>query len=360
MTQDLMLQPEDSLLTTEMKGNLTTDTNQNTDQINQEGSFTPPAAWGTDTNLKAAESNSPIQPPLPTLQNKENPSNLLHTIFVGLALILGGVLIGVIAAKYIPVSNLSSEVPVVPEDLVTPTPVVPSANSEYIQITPTPVVVPTSTPSALLNLKWNMLTVKSPVSFSYSYRLYYPTTWTVKEQRNIKKADDTGFSSLVLTKGGYSLKILQGTSTENNGNKACVYPDDPTLEGMKQNYSDFKDIFKEQEIRWRFSHDSTSTTSVIYRVCEKINEKDYGEETVLGYITVTGKDTDLATIDEIKYIIERIQIIKGTLPSASYTCPASGWVDCQPILDVAKQKACSSQAMAWYKENCPDFQGGAL
>jgi hypothetical protein len=47
-------------------------------------------------------------------------------------------------------------------------------------------------------------------------------------------------------------------------------------------------------------------------------------------------------------------------PSSSYTCPASGWVDCMPILDEAKKKACSPEAMTWYKANCPNFQGGAM
>ncbi|HOX96364.1 MAG TPA: hypothetical protein PLI45_03200 [Candidatus Woesebacteria bacterium] len=46
--------------------------------------------------------------------------------------------------------------------------------------------------------------------------------------------------------------------------------------------------------------------------------------------------------------------------NAKYTCPTNGWVDCMPVLDAAKTIACSTEAMAWYKTNCPNFQGAAL
>lgn len=47
-------------------------------------------------------------------------------------------------------------------------------------------------------------------------------------------------------------------------------------------------------------------------------------------------------------------------PNNTYKCPENGLVNCMPILDEARQKACSPQAMEWYKTNCPNFQGGAL
>jgi hypothetical protein len=50
----------------------------------------------------------------------------------------------------------------------------------------------------------------------------------------------------------------------------------------------------------------------------------------------------------------------STPPAASYACPVNGWVDCMPIMDEAKKKACSPEAMTWYKANCPNFKGGAL
>jgi hypothetical protein len=41
--------------------------------------------------------------------------------------------------------------------------------------------------------------------------------------------------------------------------------------------------------------------------------------------------------------------------SVSYTCPGSGWIDCMPGTD--PKPGCSTEAINWYKENCPDFKG---
>lgn len=46
--------------------------------------------------------------------------------------------------------------------------------------------------------------------------------------------------------------------------------------------------------------------------------------------------------------------------TSSYQCPASGWVGCMPILSEEGKRACSTEAMAWYKANCPNFKGAAL
>lgn len=40
-----------------------------------------------------------------------------------------------------------------------------------------------------------------------------------------------------------------------------------------------------------------------------------------------------------------------------YTCPAGGWIDCMPGPDT--KPGCSTEAINWYKENCPDFKGVA-
>lgn len=43
----------------------------------------------------------------------------------------------------------------------------------------------------------------------------------------------------------------------------------------------------------------------------------------------------------------------------AYTCPANGWVDCMLIIEGPKVKACSPEALEWYKANCPNFRGVA-
>ena len=40
-----------------------------------------------------------------------------------------------------------------------------------------------------------------------------------------------------------------------------------------------------------------------------------------------------------------------------YTCPQNGWENCMPILSEEGKLACSKEAEAWYKANCPNFKG---
>ena len=47
-------------------------------------------------------------------------------------------------------------------------------------------------------------------------------------------------------------------------------------------------------------------------------------------------------------------------PSSSYTCPQSGYIDCMPTVGVEKRNyKCTKEAISWYTENCPNFQGVA-
>lgn len=46
-----------------------------------------------------------------------------------------------------------------------------------------------------------------------------------------------------------------------------------------------------------------------------------------------------------------------TAIEAMYQCPENGWVNCMPILTEKAKKACSKEAVLWYKSNCPKFEG---
>lgn len=50
----------------------------------------------------------------------------------------------------------------------------------------------------------------------------------------------------------------------------------------------------------------------------------------------------------------------GTCAKSTLTCPSNGWVDCEPSPNAGIRYECTPEAMNWYKENCPNFQGGAL
>lgn len=44
--------------------------------------------------------------------------------------------------------------------------------------------------------------------------------------------------------------------------------------------------------------------------------------------------------------------------TTTYLCPANGWVGCMPGQEAKPE--CSTEAMSWYKTNCPNFKGAAL
>ncbi len=44
---------------------------------------------------------------------------------------------------------------------------------------------------------------------------------------------------------------------------------------------------------------------------------------------------------------------------SEFVCPVNGWINCMPILTPEASKHCASGAIAWYKKNCPNFQGVA-
>jgi len=68
-------------------------------------------------------------------------------------------------------------------------------------------------------------------------------------------------------------------------------------------------------------------------------------------------------LDAFKFL--KNEATASATPTASssanlYKCPPSEYVDCMPILTPEKQAACTPDAMAWYKINCPNFKGGAM
>ena len=398
MTQDLMIQPEDSLLPVAPKEPVIAELKESLDQTDHEVSFTVPATWGSDMTLKPAEITSPQETPqknteplqpvvypwLPNQQNQVPPSqptplphpeqpqtpqqtispqassnqssfNLPRIILIGLVLVLCGVLLGILASKYFPffvskpIVELGHEQPVVVPTTISP------INPSAILISPKIEIAPTATSSTLVNLRWNLVTIKSPVSFFSSYRLHYPITWAVKESRTTKGANDSGSSVLTMTKGKTSFKIIQSVGDA----AGCLYPGDADKDGMYQRYQSSREIIKPNFL-WRWGQVVGEEGKSLYYVCELKSSGTFVASTVIGYISLSDSAIDDQTLEEFNYILEKIEIINNTSPISVYQCPTSGWVDCQPVLDDAKTKACSTEAMAWYKTNCPNFQGEAL
>lgn len=57
---------------------------------------------------------------------------------------------------------------------------------------------------------------------------------------------------------------------------------------------------------------------------------------------------------------EIIDSFEPLLKQSEFKCPQSGWVNCMPILNDVGKKACSEDAVRWYRSNCPGFQGLAM
>jgi hypothetical protein len=79
-------------------------------------------------------------------------------------------------------------------------------------------------------------------------------------------------------------------------------------------------------------------------------------------LTIQYGEQQSTSLSELKYenIFDQIlSTFKFTdQASINYTCPTSGYVDCMPTVGETKTE-CSTEAMSWYKANCPNFKGGA-
>ncbi len=223
----------------------------------------------------------------------------------GVALILFGTLLGVLASRFLPMSpsapfteNVGLNPEVNPSETGLET-------SPVIEITLPP--APTATPSSLLNLRWNMMTVRSPLPLFTSYQFYYPTIWSIKEYRNFPSSKDGGNSTLTLIKGTTTLTIRQAPGEVSE----CLFPADPDGGEMTVRYSDFRSLIKRDIITWRWAKKVTDDTSSIFDVCESISGGKYTSPTSIGYLTVISPTAvDAETLDEINFILEKIVILK--------------------------------------------------
>jgi hypothetical protein len=221
--------------------------------------------------------------PLPTKKapSSSKPSNFLKTFFTVIALILFGILVGVLASRYLPASQ-PVEVPV-----VTPTP------TPTIEVTPTPVI-----PEIIITEPASGSAIISPATIIGSA----PKGWTFE-----------GVLSILIEDSQHN-KIAGGSVLT-------------------------KEI-------------NTSDNRVSFETSLPFSTK-----VVSGFITIKNDNPSGLPENEKSF---SLPVTFGSITSTTFICPASGWVDCMPVLDTAKQKACSTEAMLWYKANCPNFKGAAL
>ena len=315
-------------------------TTPSTQTISNKVSFDPPQNWGTHspdaTPSTSSSTTSPVianplnTPVIPAQEgnlpagmqvnqispNEESTSISIIKIFlISLGLILLGVLLGVLAAKFFQPAQINNT----PSD---PVIVSPEASPSSIVSTPIIIPTPTATPEALLKLNWKNFT-------NSNYKLFYPSAW-------VRKSVTGG---VTLTKGTNIISLMTSSSSY-----SC---DKHSVQGI------VKDGYL-----WDLQEASVSSQ---YYLCET-TDKGQSPNTSIGSVKLVGPKVDSATLDEFKYILEKIEIVKKqtTSPKVSFVCPSSEYIDCMPTVGGSKKNECSPEAMAWYTANCPNFKGGAL
>lgn len=104
------------------------------------------------------ESQPPLLPPAPAAPLSSKKSGFLKTFLIVIALILFGILIGVLASRFVPMTESSTAI-------ATPTPTVAI----------TPVGLETPTPTIDVTADW-----KTYTNTTYGYSFKYPNMWTLE------------------------------------------------------------------------------------------------------------------------------------------------------------------------------------
>jgi hypothetical protein len=235
---------------------------------------------------------TPPTPPTPQPIKTSSPAGRIFLVW--LALVLLGVFLGVLASFFLPTFSLSSLTgSVTPNLSPSPSLSLVDPQAEMLDITPTlevtPLSEPTATPSALLDLKWNMMTVKSPNPNFSSYKIYYPTTWNIKEYKNTPAKIDSGTSTLILSKGTATVTLLQQAASDTS----CTYET-----------SQYREFIKDSLV-WRASPSINDNS--YYEVCEKTADGGFTNSVKTGAIFANNL-VDQQTVDEFNYILEKIII----------------------------------------------------
>lgn len=237
---------------------------QETDKV----SFEPPQSWGAPTSQPAFDLNMSPKEDLSTKQElpsqTENKTSFLKVFLISLSLILLGILLGILAAKFFQPTSVSQTTP---EEnmIISPT----TTSTPEIETAPLMIPSPTATPEALLSLKWKNHTTEI-------YKLYYPQTWSLKFITN----------GLTISKGKTTISILAKTENEESCDKNSFY---------KINKGPF--VWDIQE----------STPSSKYHVCEVV-DSEVVQTTYIGDISLKGTNIDQNTLDEFKYILEKVEL----------------------------------------------------
>lgn len=246
---------------------------------------------------------TPLQAPATPSSSKK--TGFLKTFFIIIALILFGILIGVLASRFLPM----------PSSTITPTP------------TPTVTisVTPTASPSAVIDETADWLTYKNTLS---RYTFKYPSNWKVLDLSEGTQVEVYYQPDKTITVG--EIMIEKTTKVPTN---IAQYTEAKTIGGVAA----------------KCLTDKTTTKTICYLEIDKTNQIS---------IAIT-KDQDPNYNQTLDQILSTMNFIAAT-SVGNYTCPTTEWVDCMPGPDSSVRPQCTTEFLNWAKANCPGFQGAAL
>ena len=290
--------------------------------------FSPEPTSFESTTFEPAPFSPPSPEPTPSLEletpaSSKNGSGNPRILLTGLALILVGTLLGVIAANFLPPIGLPG------------------------QTTPTPTVE--ITPTAPLT--------QSVTSLEYSFSVEMPVSWIQSGNTaefpylfQYQATDNSTFEILVrdLPKGTSITQYLaqqdkvSATAFEGKPSKKVISTQEIVVNGVTG-------VEREEEFL---------AAGLIGRVIYLP-----GKTKVYSLSFIPGTDTAPIMTSQIyqdrQTIIDSFRIT-GSESSAAYTCPPGEWVDCMPGPGGAPRPECETIYLDWAKANCPGFKGAAL
>ncbi len=215
---------------------------------------------------------------------------------------------------------------------------------------------------------------KTYTSSRYSYSFKYPSSWDLLTWNEAEQKNLSGTHTLQ----NYSTNDIEKFMDHGNvdwqqfiGNKPAIKLDISVLDKTNPPSGGLPNSTKEVSIEGL----SIGNAPTKVYITEDNDAGPYGGyyylETVMNaryalslYVYIWNDPnkqiTNTPDWNVFTQILSTFKFLDSSDTTGTFTCPQSGWVDCMPMLDEAKKKACSQEAMVWYKANCPNFQGAAM
>jgi len=217
----------------------------------------------------------------------------------------------------------------------------------------TPVTSPTPTATADPTANWKTYTNTGQ---NFSYRC--PTEWNLGKNLNYDGKVETSECSII-----YSGKF----SFDDGGTVTLGFVPNPIAKTQSSYANTEVNSVKTQSNVQTYSNNGfegwismKNEAHTLQMIARKNVAGGYYEVTALAVGETKTEQEYKTFFDQILSTFKFVEATPSATPSTTgYTCPANGYVDCMPVLTLEKQAACSAEAMAWYKANCPNFKGGA-